>query len=92
MNMKKQLAGKKLKKVASQPEEKVIPSSLSSARLGVQSAPQRIKTPSVLPFPLMALLKAMVPMPGDHNLIILVDHATFGMPVENIYVSKEDVF
>ena len=70
----------------------MIPSSSSSARPGVQSTPQRMETPSGLPLPLMALFKAMVPMPGDHNIFFPVDDTTFGLPVENIYVSKEDVF
>ena len=39
----------------------------------------------------MTLFKAIVPMPGDHNILIPVDNATFGLLVENIYVSKEDV-
>ena len=91
MNKKIQLAGQKLKKVASQPKEKEIPSSSSNGRPGVQFAPQQMETPLGLPLPLMALFKAMVPMLGDHNILILVDDATFQLPVENIYVSKEDV-
>ena len=51
-----------------------------------------METPSGLPLPLMVLFRAMVPMAGDHNILILVDDATFGLPVENIYMSKEDVF
>ena len=58
----------------------------------MQSIPQRVETPSDLPLPLMCLFKAMVPMPGDHNIIILVEDATFGLLIENIYVPKEDVF
>ena len=89
---KKQVVGRKLKKVASQPQEKVMPSSSSSTRPGVQSASQRMETPSNLPLSLMALFKAIVPMPSDHNILIPVENATFELPVENIYVSKEDVF
>ena len=40
----------------------------------------------------MALFKAMVLMPGDHNIVIPVEDATFGLLLENIYMSKEDVF
>ena len=40
----------------------------------------------------MALFKAMVPKPNDHNILIPVEDATFGLPVKNIYVSKEEVF
>ena len=93
MNKKKQLARRKLKKVASQPwKKKVIPSSSSNERLGVQYVPQWMETPLSLLLPLMALFKAMVPMPGDHNILIPVDDATFELPVENICISKEDVF
>ena len=31
-------------------------------------------------------------MADDHNILIPVDDATFWMPVENMYVSKEDLF
>ena len=58
----------------------------------MQSTPQRMETPSNIPFPLMALFKAMVPMPRDHNIVIPVEDAIFKLPVENIYVSKEDLF
>ena len=92
MKRNKQVAGRKPKKVASQPQEKVIHFSSSSARPGVQSAPQRMETPLDLPFPLMAMFKAMVPMPSDHNILIPVEDATFGLQVENIYVSKEAIF
>ena len=92
MKKKKQLAGRKLKKVALQPQEKMIPSSSSSARPSVQSIPQRIETSLGLPLPLMALFKEMVLMPSNHNKLIPVDDATFELPVENIYMSKEDVF
>ena len=73
MKRKKQVVGRKLKKVASQSQEKVIPSSSSSVRPGVQSAPQRMETPSDLTLPLMALFKSMVPMHSDHNILIPVD-------------------
>ena len=92
MMKKKPLAGRKLKKIASQPQEKMILSSSSSVRPGVQFAPQRMETPSDLPLPLMTLFKAMALMPSDHNIIIPVEDATFRLLVENIYVSKEDVF
>ena len=92
MKKKKPLVGRKLKNVASQPQEKVIPSSSSSARPGIQSAPQRVETPSGIPLPLMALFKAMVPMSNDHNIVIPVEDATFGLPIGNMYVSKDDVF
>ena len=40
----------------------------------------------------MTLFKEMVPMPSDHNILIPMEDATFGLSVENIYASKEDVF
>ena len=40
----------------------------------------------------MKLFKVIVPMPSDHNILIPVEDTIFGLPVENIYVSKEDVF
>ena len=92
MEKKKQVIGRKLKKVTLQPQEKMIPSSSSNARLGVQSSSKQMETPSDLPLPLMALFKVMILMPGDENILIPVDDATFGLPVENIYVSKEEVF
>ena len=58
----------------------------------MQSVPQRMETPSNLSLPLMALFRAIVPMPSDHNIVILVKDAPFRLLVENIYVSKEDVF
>ena len=70
----------------------MIHTSSSSARPGVQSILQRVETPSDLPLPLMALFNAMVPMSSDHNIVILVEDATFGLPIENMYVSKDDVF
>ena len=51
-----------------------------------------METPSDILLPLMALFKEMVPMPSDHNILILVDDATFRLPVENKYLSKEDMF
>ena len=87
MNKKKQLIGRKLKKVVSHSKEKVIHSSSSSARSGVHSTPQRMETPSGLLLSLMALFKVMAPILGNHNILIPVDDATFGLPVENIYVS-----
>ena len=92
MERKKQVAGRNLKKVALQPQETVIPSSSLSARPGMQSALQRMETPLDLPLPLMALFNAIVPMPYDHNILILMEDATFRLPVEYIYVSKEDNF
>ena len=58
----------------------------------MQSAPQQMETPSDLLLPLTALFKAMVLMHGDHSILIPVDDAIFEFPVENIYVSKDDVF
>ena len=58
----------------------------------MQSAPQRMEISSSYPLPLMALFKTMVPMHSDHNILIPVEDATFGLPVENIYMSKDDVF
>ena len=78
MKKEKQVGGRKLNKVASQPQEKVILASSSSARPGVQFAPQRMETPSDLPLPLMTLFKVMVPMPSGHNILILVEDAIFG--------------
>ena len=57
----------------------------------MQSASQRMETPSDLPLPLMDLFKEIVPMPFDHNILIPVEDATFELPIENIYVS-EDIF
>ena len=79
MKRKKAVAGRKLKKVASQLQEKKILSSSSSARLDVKSAPQRMKTPLDLPLPLMALFKVIVPMPSEYNILIPVEDATFGL-------------
>ena len=70
----------------------MIISSSSSTRLGVQSAPQKMETPSDLHFPLMDFFKAMVPIPNDHNILIPVKDATFSLPIEYIYVSKQYVF
>ena len=58
----------------------------------MQSTPQKMETPSDLPLPLKALFEVMVPIPSDHNILIPVKDATFGLPVKNIYVSKENVF
>ena len=58
----------------------------------MKSTPQRMEIPSNLPFPLMALVKAIVPMLCDHNILILVEDATFGLQVEYIYVSKGGCF
>ena len=51
-----------------------------------------MEIPSNVPLPLKALFKSMVPMPSDHNILIPMEDTTFRLPVENIYVSKEDVF
>ena len=40
----------------------------------------------------MALFNAMTQIPGDHNILIPMDDATFRLPVESIYVSKKNVF
>ena len=40
----------------------------------------------------MAFFESMVLMLGDHNILISVNDATFGLSVESIYVSKEDMF
>ena len=53
--------------------------------------PQRMKTPSDLPLPLMTLFKVIVPMPNDY-ILIPVEDIIFGLLIEYIYVSKEDVF
>ena len=65
MKRKQAVAGRKLKKVASQPQGKEISSSYSSARPDVKFAPRRTKTPSDLPLHLMALFKAIVTMPSE---------------------------
>ena len=44
---------------------------------------RRFTSPSALPFRLMA---------SDHNILIPMEDDTFELQVENIYVSKEDVF
>ena len=51
-----------------------------------------METPSNLPLLLMASFNAIVSMPGDHNILIPVKDAIFRLPVENIYLPKEDVF
>ena len=51
-----------------------------------------METPLDLPLSLMAFFKVMVLMPSDHKILIPVEDATFGLQVEYIYVSKEDVF
>ena len=56
----------------------------------MKSVPQKMETPLDLPLPLMALFKVMVPMPSDHNILILVEDATFRLKFGYIYVSKED--
>ena len=92
MKRKKVIARRKLKKGASQPQGKKIPSSFLSARPGVKSVLQLTETPSDLPLPLMALFKAISQMPSEHNILILVEDAIFGLQVEYIYVPKDDVF
>ena len=81
MKRKKAVAGRKLKKVASQRQGKKIYSFFSSARPGVKSVPQRMETPPDLSLPLM-----IVPMPSDHNILIPVEDDTFGLEAEYIYV------
>ena len=77
MKKKKQISRKKLKKVASQLQEKVNPSPSSSGRLRYAiytSTNGNTFGPSL---PLMALSKAMVPLLGDHNILITMEDATF---------------
>ena len=92
MKKKKAVTGRKLKKPASQPQGKWIPSYSSSAKLDVKFVSQSMKAPSNLPLPLLALFKAMVAMPSGHNIFVPMENATFGFRIEYIHVSKDDVF
>ena len=50
-----------------------------------------METPSELPLPLMALFKAMVLMPNEHIILILVEDATLGCEL-NTYCVKGGYF
>ena len=52
----------------------------------MQSTPERLETPPNLPLPLIVLFKALVLMPRDHTIVVPVEDATFGLPLENMYV------